>query len=86
MIVDPAPIPGLSPVAAHHDVSQGRIEAGWHCSGNEVTYVLTLPEGCIGRFRPRRRHQNPSLNGKPVGEEAVLAPGTHQLVFSLPEF
>jgi alpha-L-rhamnosidase len=47
--------------------------------------VLTLPEGCIGRFRPGKRHQNPSLNGEPVVADAVLAPGTHQLVFSLPD-
>ncbi|MBY5535865.1 family 78 glycoside hydrolase catalytic domain [Rhizobium leguminosarum] len=84
VIVDPAPIPSLSPVSAYHDINQGRIEAGWQCDGNKVTYVLTLPEGCIGRFRPGKRHQNPSLNGEPVIEEAVLAPGTHQLVFSLP--
>ncbi|MBY3300021.1 hypothetical protein HFO10_29615, partial [Rhizobium laguerreae] len=69
---------------AHHDISQGRIEAGWQCDGNMVTYVLTLPEGCTGRFRPGKRHQNPSLNGEPVVEEAVLPPGTHRLVFSLP--
>ncbi|ANL49044.1 alpha-L-rhamnosidase domain-containing protein (plasmid) [Rhizobium phaseoli] len=85
VIVDPAPIPSLSPVSAYHDISQGRIEAGWRCTGNEVTYVLTLPEGCVGRFRPGRRHRNPSLDGKPVTGEAVLSPGTHQLVFSLPD-
>ncbi|MBX5182004.1 MULTISPECIES: alpha-L-rhamnosidase [unclassified Rhizobium] len=85
VIVDPAPIADLSPVAAHHDIDQGRIEAGWHCTGNKVTYVLTLPEGCIGRFRPGRRHRNPSLNGEPVVEEAVLPPGTHQLVFWIPD-
>lgn len=84
VIVDPAPIPSLSPVSAYHDISQGRIDAGWHCDGNKVTYVLTLPAGCIGRFRPGKRHQNPSLNGEPVVEEAILPSGTHQLVFSLP--
>ncbi|PKA43564.1 alpha-L-rhamnosidase [Rhizobium sullae] len=85
VIVDPAPIAALSPVTAHHDVRQGRIEAAWECRGNRVTYRLTLPEGCVGRFRPGLRHQNPSINGEPVAEEVILRPGTHQLVFSLPQ-
>ncbi|MEX2694969.1 family 78 glycoside hydrolase catalytic domain [Rhizobium mongolense] len=84
VIVDPAPIAALSPVTAYHDVRQGRIEARWECSGNRVTYKVTLPEGCVGRFQPGRRHQNPLLNGEPVMGEAVLRAGTHELIFSLP--
>jgi alpha-L-rhamnosidase len=84
VIVNPSPIAALSPVKAHHDVRQGRIEASWECDGNEVTYSLTLPENCIGRFRPGGRHGNPSLNGTPVGAEAVLPSGTHRLKFTLP--
>jgi alpha-L-rhamnosidase len=84
VIIDPAPIAALSPVTAHHDVRQGRIEASWECDGNEVSYRLTLPEGCTGRFRPSRRHQNPSVNGTPIKAETMLPPGTHRLKFTLP--
>ncbi|CAN7632619.1 glycoside hydrolase family 78 protein [Rhizobium rhizogenes] len=85
VIIDPTPIPSLSPVTAHHDVSQGRIEAAWELSGDKVTYRLTLPKGCVGRFRPGHRHQNPSVDGKPVVGETTIDPGTHEIIFTLPK-
>lgn len=86
VIIDPAPIPALSPVSAYHDVAQGRIEANWECDGDAVTYTLTLPEGCNGRFRPGPRHGTPVLNGEAVNEESILPPGKHRLTFTLQGF
>ncbi|WP_342239826.1 family 78 glycoside hydrolase catalytic domain [Inquilinus sp. OTU3971] len=85
VIVDPVPIPALSPVSAFHDVRQGRIEASWSCEGRRVVYTLTLPEGCEGRFRPGPRHGDPRLGAAPVRGEAILPPGTHRLTFLLPD-
>lgn len=85
VIIDPAPIPTLSPVSAYHDVRQGRIEAAWECHGNEVRYRLTLPQGCTGRFRPGQRHRNASIAGKQILGEEVLGSGTHEIIFTLPE-
>ncbi|MFT4184178.1 MAG: family 78 glycoside hydrolase catalytic domain [Rhizobium sp.] len=85
VIVDPAPIAAISPVSAHHDVRQGRIEAAWECRGNDVRYRLTLPEGCTGRFKPGQRHRNASIAGKQILGEEVLGSGTHEIIFTLPE-
>jgi len=83
VLVDPAPIRELSPVSVYHDVTQGRIEAGWKIEGDEVTYRLTLPVGCEARFQPGPRHAGVRLDGTSIESEVMIGAGTHHLTFSL---
>ncbi len=83
VIIEPAPLPNLNPVRAHHDCAKGRIEAGWTLDGKKAHYTVTLPEGCTGVFRPGLRHVNPVLDGEAVAGDTPVRSGTHTITFEL---
>jgi alpha-L-rhamnosidase len=83
VIIDPAPLAALGHAEAYHDVAQGRIEAAWRLEDGVVTYKLTLPEGCEGRFTPGPRHGTAAVNGSPANGETALSPGRHTITFVL---
>lgn len=84
--LDPLILPALSPVAAWHDCRHGRIEAGWALEGRRVTYRVTLPQGCVGRFARNDRRANVTLDGKAVDIPAAgltVPAGMHEITFDL---
>jgi alpha-L-rhamnosidase len=76
----------LSPVQAWHDCRHGRIEAGWVLDGAQVTYRVTLPQGCTGRLAASPQRMNLRLDGAtvtvPAGGLAIKA-GSHEITFDL---
>lgn len=86
IIINPAIIPSLSPVAAWHDCLHGRIEAGWSVDDGLVTYNITLPEGTFGRIPYRPVRKSLTIGGKAVElplEGITLPPGGHEITFRI---
>jgi alpha-L-rhamnosidase len=84
--LDPLILPALSPVEAWHDCRHGRIEAGWVLEGRNVTYTVTLPDGCTGRLVANPARHALHLDGVradvPAGGLTVPS-GTHVITFTL---
>ena len=90
IIFEPAILPGLSPVAAHHDSPVGRIEAGWTLDGDSVRYEVTVPPGATGTLVLAVGYHDVAVDGHPLapaanGEKArcPLAPGSHLVTFRI---
>lgn len=90
IIFEPVIIPELSPVRAHHDSRAGRIEAGWSVTGDDVTYLVTIPEGARGTLVLSDGYDDAAVNGRPLAPPAgkekartLLAPGTHTITFRI---
>jgi alpha-L-rhamnosidase len=90
IVFEPFVIPQLSPVKAHHDARNGRIEAGWTLDGDDVTYTVAIPEGATGTFVLNETYKDAVVDGKPLampdGTEkarSLLAPGTHTITFRI---
>lgn len=83
--ISPAPLERLNPVSAWHEIFKGRIEASWRIVDDKVEYSVSLPEGCEGLFVPTVRHVHPTLNGKPVHSETLMAAGRHLITFESPK-
>jgi alpha-L-rhamnosidase len=87
LILDPVIIPELSPVAASHESPKGTVAADWTIEGGRVTYAVTLPEGCEGRFVTRGRTGltlNGAAPGAADGSPLVLGAGRHVIGFDAP--
>ena len=83
--LDPAILPGLSPVEAWHDTRFGRVTAGWKLDGERVTYTVVLPEGMTGRMAPDPARLGLTLDGQACarGETVRLGAGPHTITFTL---
>ncbi len=75
--------PKLSPVAATHRCRHGEIAAEWSCEGDRVTYAITLPEGCEGIVPDSAGRRDLTHDGAAVTGPLTLAPGHHELKFTL---
>ena len=64
----PRILPDLGFVEMWHECRHGRIEAAWRIDGDQVTYTVTLPEGCTGIA-------SADIGGGEVGS------GTHEFKF-----
>ncbi len=90
VIFEPAIIPALSPVNAHHDSAAGRIEANWTVAGDKVTYDVVVPAGASGTLVLSPKYKDIAVDGQPMawsgGEEkarSLLAPGKHKVTFRI---
>jgi len=89
IVFEPAILPALSPVKAHHDSRAGRIEAGWTVEGDKVRYEVTVPEGATGTIVLAARYADAALDGKPLATDgkakttAALSAGKHTVTFRL---
>lgn len=82
VILDPVVIPALGPVAARHVCAKGEIAAGWEIAGGKVTYDVTLPPGCEGRFDAGGR-RGATVDGAPATGVVTLGTGTHRMVWEI---
>ncbi len=80
--LDPVIIPALSPVKASHQTAKGEIAAAWTLDNGTVTYTVTLPPGCEGRFDATGRNAA-TIDGAPAMGTVTLPSGTHRLTWSL---
>ncbi|EYD75431.1 Alfa-L-rhamnosidase [Rubellimicrobium mesophilum DSM 19309] len=80
--LDPVIIPELSPVRVSHQSPKGEVAAEWRLDGDRVTYRVTLPEGCTGRFVPGA-WQDVSLDGAAQAEAFEVGPGAHEIAFTI---
>lgn len=81
LIIDPVIIPELAPVAATHDLRQGRLAAGWTLNRDRVTYTITLPPGCTARFVTTGR-TDITVDGAAASGTVTLGSGTHVIGFT----
>jgi len=90
IIFEPAILPQLSPVAAHHESRAGRIEAGWTVDGDRVRYRVTVPQGASGSLVLAPRYTDAAIDGAPVKTDPraqsryPLSAGTHEVTFRIP--
>lgn len=69
VIVEPAILPGIDWVRAHHDCPHGRIESSWRVSGTALRVDVTLPAGCTGTLLLPKHGQGLVLeNGKDASQ------------------
>jgi alpha-L-rhamnosidase len=90
VIFEPAIIPALSPVAAHHDTVHGRVAAGWEVEDDRVTYTITVPEEGTGTLRLPPDYFDVVVDGTPLGRAGTgpagraLGPGRrHTITFRI---
>jgi alpha-L-rhamnosidase len=81
VILNPVILPALGPVRATHNSIRGPIAADWAIAGGRVTYRVTLPPGCEGRFDAAAR-RDVTVNGAAATGLTVLPPGQHVIVFA----
>jgi alpha-L-rhamnosidase len=79
IIFEPAVIPALSPIAAHHDSAAGRIEAGWSVEGDRVTYTVAVPEGSSGTLVLAPYYRDIAVDGQGIGWTGGAEPTKHLL-------
>jgi alpha-L-rhamnosidase len=82
IIFEPAIIPRLSPVNAHHDSPRGHIVAGWTVTENRVRYEFDVPQGTTAELR-LGRYSDITLDGTSVGPITEVGPGVHIAEFSV---
>jgi len=90
VIFEPTIVPALSPIAAVHESTAGRIAAAWRVEGDKVTYDITVPAGASGTLVLPAHYRDIAVDGEPLAsaggkEEArgLLAPGTHVVTFRI---
>jgi alpha-L-rhamnosidase len=74
-------IPALGHVKASHDSPKGPLAAEWAIAGDRVTYTVTLPPGCEGRFDGTRR-AGATVDGRAATGVTVLPSGRHVIEFA----
>jgi alpha-L-rhamnosidase len=82
VILNPVVIPALGPVSARHDSARGEITAAWAVADGTVTYDVTLPPGCEGRFDAGARAEV-TVDGAAATGVVSLAPGLHRMTWRL---
>ena len=82
VILDPVVIPALGPVSARHQSAKGEIAAAWAVSGGKVSYDVTLPPGCAGRFDARGR-KGVTVDGRAAAGVVTLGAGTHRMEWEI---
>jgi alpha-L-rhamnosidase len=91
ILFEPAILPALGPVKAHHDSTSGLVEAGWRVEDDHVVYELLIPAGSTGTFILSPRYADIRVDGAAVARTAdgdapttgPLAPGAHTLTFKI---
>jgi alpha-L-rhamnosidase len=81
VLLDPVIIPALGHVKASHDSPKGPLAAEWAIAGDRVTYTVTLPPGCEGRFDGTRR-PGATVDGRAATGVTVLPSGRHVIEFA----
>ncbi|MDB5529825.1 MAG: Bacterial alpha-L-rhamnosidase [Devosia sp.] len=88
IIFEPTILDGLSPVAAHHDSPNGRIEAGWTVDGDRIRYRFVVPLGATATLRLRPEYRDAVLDGVSIasGADISAGPGEHivDFIYSVP--
>ncbi|MBD8065051.1 family 78 glycoside hydrolase catalytic domain [Devosia sp. PTR5] len=83
IIFEPAIIPQLSPVKAHHDSPRGTIRAAWTIEGQAVRYEIEVPQGTNGVLRLSPLYRDATLDGSAIAAgDADLRPGRHLITFN----
>jgi alpha-L-rhamnosidase len=90
VLLEPAILPKLSPVAAHHDCAYGRIETNWSLADDRVTYIVVLPKGTTGSLKLPANASNIVIDGVPQNDKShpfqtrsLLAAGRHTVTFRI---
>lgn len=90
IIFEPAIIPELGPVSAHHLSGAGKVAASWQVDGDRVSYRVLVPQGAIGLVRLATHYGDVFLDGKPrkpehAGEitEFEVGAGEHLVEFRI---
>lgn len=90
VIFEPLIVRKLAPVACSYESAAGRVEASWMIDGDDVTYVIGVPEASSGTIILAPGYSDIRIDGQQVGSRgrevarATLGTGTHTVTFRLP--
>lgn len=86
ILFEPAIIPELGHVRAHHDSPAGRVSVHWTLDGERVTYRFSVPSGATAELRLADDYADAELNGTAITDRSralTVSSGDHEASFTL---